>query len=180
MSSLTIAKKYAKAFWEIGLKDGNHETLGQDLNKMADLLGESKELREALRNPAFPKPNRQAIGRKIGERLGLAAKTIKLIELLIHRKRIDLFPEITKAYRDLCDEAAERIRVTLNTPVELPPGLVQEIKSLIESLTGKEAILSLENDPSLIGGALMKIGNVVYDASLKGQMTKLRDNLYKE
>jgi len=180
MISLTIAKKYAKALLEIGLKDGNYEALGQDLNKMADLLRENKELRVVLRSPAFRKPTRKAIVRKICERLGLAATTIKFIELLIHRKRIDHFFMITKTYRDLCDEAAERIRVTLITPRELPSALVQEIKSLIESLTGKEAILSLKNDPSLIGGVLMKIGNVVYDASLKGQMAKLRDNLYKE
>jgi F-type H+-transporting ATPase subunit delta len=180
MSSLTIAKKYARAFWEIGLKDGTYETLGQDLNKMADLLGESKELREALQSPAFPKPNRMAIGRKIGERLGLAATTIKLIELLIHRKRIDHFFMITKAYRDLCDEAAQRTRATLITPVEFPSGLLQKIKSQLESSTGKEVILSLENDPSLIGGVLIKIGNAVYDASFKGQMAKLRDKLYKE
>ena len=180
MISVTIAKKYAKALLEIGLKDGNYETLRQDLDKMADLLKESKELRVALWSPAFPKPTREAIGRKIGERLGLATATIKFIELLIQKKRIDLFFEITKVYRDLGDEVAGRTRTTLVTPLELPSGLVQEIKSLIESWTGKEVILSLERDPSLIGGVLTKIGNVVYDGSLKAQIAKLRDNLYKE
>lgn len=87
---------------------------------------------------------------------------------------------ITKTYRDLCDEVAGRTRATLVTPMELPPRLVQEIKSLTESLTGKEVILSLEKDPSLIGGVLMKIGDVAYDGSLKAQIAKLRENLYKE
>ena len=101
MISLTIAKKYAKALLEVGLRDENYETLGLDLNKMADLLKESKELRVALLNPAFPKPTRKAIARKIGARLGLATTTIKFIELLIEKKRMDLFFEITKVYRDL-------------------------------------------------------------------------------
>lgn len=180
MISLTIAKKYAKALLEVGLQDGNYEALGQDLNKMADLLKESKELRVALWSPAFPKPTRKAIGRKIGERLGLATTAIKFIELLIQKKRIDLFFEITKVYRDLGDEVAGRTRTTLVTPLEVPSGLVQEIKGKIESLTGKEVILSLEKDPSLIGGFLTKIGNVVYDGSLKGQIVKLQDTLYKE
>ena len=180
MIGLTIAKKYAKAFLEIGVQDGNYEALGQDLNKMADLLRENKELRVALWSAAFPKSNRKAIARKISERLGLATTTIKFIELLIQRKRIDLFFQITKAYRDLCDEVAGRTRTTLVTPLELPPDLVQEIKNQMESLTGKEVILSLEKDPSLIGGFLTKIGNVVYDGSLKAQIAKLRDNLYKE
>jgi len=75
---------------------------------------------------------------------------------------------------------AERTRATLVTPMELPSGLVQEIKSQLESLTGKEVILSFEKDPSLIGGFLTKISNVVYDGSLKAQIAKLQENLYKE
>jgi F-type H+-transporting ATPase subunit delta len=180
MIGLTIGKKYAKALLEIGLKDGNYETLGQDLNKMADLLRESKELRIALWSPSLPKPTRNAIGRKIGERLGLATTAIKFIELLIQKKRMDLFFEITKVYRDLGDEVAGRTRTILVIPLELRSGLMQEIKGQIESLTGKKVILSLEKDPSLIGGFLTKIGNVVYDGSLKAQIAKLQENLYKE
>ena len=180
MVSLTIAKKYAKALLEIGLQDGNYEALGQDLNKMADLLGENKELRVVLRSAAFRKPTRKAIFRKIGERLELATTTIEFIELLIQKKRFDLFFEITKAYRGGCDEVDGRTRATLVTPMELPSALVEEIKSLIESLAGKEVILSLERDPSLIGGFWAKIGNVVYDGSLKAQLAKLKENLYKE
>jgi len=180
MIGVTIAKRYAKALLGIGLQDGNYEVLGQDLNKMADLLSENKELRVALRSAAFRKSTRKAIARKIGERLGLAPITIKFTELLIQRRRVDLFPEITKSYRDFCDEVAGRTRATLVAPLEVPSGLVQEIKGKIESLTGKEVILSLEKDPSLIGGFLTKIGDVVFDGSLKGQIAKLRDALYKE
>jgi len=180
MVSLIIAKKYAKALLGIGLKDGNYEALGQDLSKMANLLRENKELQIVFRSRVFPKPDRKAIARKTGESLGLSKKTLDFIELLVHRKRMDHFFVITKAYRDLGDEVAGRTRATLVTPMELPFGLVQEIKSLIQSLTGKEVILSLEIDPSLIGGVLMKIGHVVYDGSLKAQIAKLRENLYKD
>jgi F-type H+-transporting ATPase subunit delta len=176
MIRLTIAKKYAKALLEIGLKDGNYEPVGQDLDKIADLLKESRELRGALWSPVFPKPTRK----EIGERLGLATTTIEFIQLLIQKKRIDLFIEITRVYRDLDDEVAGRTRATLVIPLELPSDLVQEIKNQMKSLTGKDVILSLEKDPSLIGGFFTKIGNGVYDGSLRTQLTKLRDALYKE
>ena len=180
MISRTIAKKYAKALLKIGLPDENYEALGVDLNRMADLLRENKELRIVLWSVALPKPTRKAIAGKIGANLGLAKTILAFIELLIHRKRMDHFFEITRAYRDLCDEVARRIRVTLFSPLELPPGLVEEIKSLISSLTGKEVLLSLEKDPFLIGGFLMKIGNTVYDGSLKAQMVRLQNTLYEE
>jgi F-type H+-transporting ATPase subunit delta len=180
MPRLIIAKKYAKALLEIGLQDGNYEILGQDLNQMADLLRESKELRIALRSPAFPKSARKTIARRVGERLGFAGTTVKFLELLIHRKRMDHFFIIAKTYRDLGDEAAGRTRVTLATPLGLPFGLVEEIKNLMASITGKEVMLSSGKDPSLIGGVLIKNGNIVYDGSLKAQLAKLKHDLDKE
>ena len=87
---------------------------------------------------------------------------------------------MTKVCRDLGDEVAGRTRATLVIPLELPSDLVQEIKNQMESLTGKKVILSLEKDPSLVGGVLTKIGNVVYDGSLKAQIAKLHESLYKE
>ncbi len=180
MVSLIVAKRYAKALLKIGLKDANYELLGQELNTFIDLLKESKELRGVLRSVAFPRHTRMAIGKNISERLALSTTIVRFIELLIQRKRMDHLFEIARAYRDLCDEVYGRTRATLATSRELPPGLVQEIKGLTESLTGKEVILSLEEDPSLIGGVLMKIGNVIYDGSLKAQIGKLQDTLYKE
>jgi F0F1-type ATP synthase delta subunit len=91
MLSRIIAKKYAKALLGIGLNNGNYEALGQDLDKMADLLGESRDLRIVLRSPAFPRSARKTVARKVGERLGLATTTVKFIELLMHRKRMDHF-----------------------------------------------------------------------------------------
>jgi F-type H+-transporting ATPase subunit delta len=178
--SRIIAKKYARALLGVGLNDRNYEALGQDLDKMADLLGESRDLRVVLRSPAFPKSARKTIARKVGERLGLTTTTVTFIEFLIHRRRMDHFFLITKTYRDLCDEVAGRTRVTLAIPLELPSNLVREIKSLTASMTGKEVILSLEKDPSLIGGVLMKIGSVVYDGSLRSQMAKLKDTLCRD
>ncbi len=75
---------------------------------------------------------------------------------------------ITNTYRDLCDEMAGRTLVTLFTPMELSSGIIKKVKSLTESLTGKEVILSLEKDSPLISGVLIKIGNVMYDGRSQG------------
>jgi F-type H+-transporting ATPase subunit delta len=87
---------------------------------------------------------------------------------------------IAKSYESLCDGVSQRIRATLVTAKELSPGLVQAIKGQLESSTGKEVLLAVEEDPSLIGGVLTKIGNVIYDGSLKTQLLKVKENLYKE
>jgi F-type H+-transporting ATPase subunit delta len=63
---------------------------------------------------------------------------------------------------------------------KLPPVLVSEIQKNLASSTGKEVILSTQEDPSLIGGVVTKIGNIIYDGSLKTQLLKAKENLYKE
>jgi F-type H+-transporting ATPase subunit delta len=102
------------------------------------------------------------------------------LNLLIDRERMDHFPEIVKSYRSLCDEVSNRIRATLVAAGAISPDAVGEIQRQLEFQTGKKVILSVEQDPSLIGGALTRIGNVIYDGTLRTQLTKVRENLYKE
>jgi F-type H+-transporting ATPase subunit delta len=178
--SLTIARKYAKALLEIGRREKNHELLGKDLDRLGGLLQENKEMRMVLFSPFYPAPRRKAIARSIGESLGLSKSTLDFINLLIERDRMDHFPAIVRSYEGLCDEVSNRLRASLASAEKLPPQLVGEIKTQMESSTGKEVILSIQEDPSLIGGVVTKIGNTIYDGSLKTQLLKAKENLYKE
>lgn len=180
MISFTLARKYARALLEIGLRAQNYAALGKDLEKMAGLLEAHKEMKAILISSAYPAAIRKGIAQEVGERLGLSPSTVDFLNLLIERERMDHFFEITRAYEALSDEVAKRLRATLITAMELSSELVAAIKSQLESATGKEVILSLEKDPSLIGGVLTRMGNIIYDGSLKTQLFKVRENLYKE
>ncbi len=180
MISLTIARKYARALLEIGLKEKNHELLAKDLEKLAGLLRENKELRAVLFSPFFAAPQRKGIAKIIGESLGLSKETLDFIGLLIDRERMDHFPAIVKSYEELSDQVNNRLRASLISAERLSPPLVSEMKRQLESSTGKEVILSTQQDPALIGGVVTKIGNTIYDGSLKTQLLKAQDNLYKE
>lgn len=180
MISLTLARKYARALMEIGLKERNYETLEKDLKKMAELLRGNKELKAILLSSAYPVVTRKAIAKAVSEALGLSKLTINFIDLLIERERMDHFPEIAGSYERLCDSVSGRIRATLVIARRFPPELLSAIKNQLESSSGSEVILSVEEDPSLIGGVLTRIGNVIYDGSLKTQLAKVKENLYKE
>ena len=180
MISLTVARKYARALLEIGLKERNHELLGKDLEKLAALLQEKKELRGVLFSSFYPVPKRKAIARVIGDSLGLSKTTLDFIDLLIERERIDHFLAIVKSYEELGDGVSNRIRASLISAEKLSPRLVNEIKKQLESFSGKEVILSTQEDSSLIGGVVTKIGNIIFDGSLKTQLLRARENLSKE
>jgi F-type H+-transporting ATPase subunit delta len=178
--SLTLARKYAKALLEIGLQEKNHEILGRELERLAGLFQENKELRLVLFSPFYPAPRRKAIARSVGESLGLSKATLDFLDLLIERNRVDHFPAMVKSYEGLADEVSNRLRASLISAEKLSSPLVGEIKAQLESSTGKAVILSTQENPSLIGGVITKIGNVIYDGSLKTQLLKAKENLYKE
>jgi F-type H+-transporting ATPase subunit delta len=178
--SLTVARKYAKALLEIGRREKNLEFLGNDLERLGELFQENKELRVVLFSPFYPAPRRTAIAQSVGEALGLSPTTLQFLKLLIERDRMDHFPAIARSYKGLCDEVSNRLRASLTSALELPSSLVGEIQKQLESTTGKQVILSAQKDPSLIGGVVTKIGNIIYDGSLKTQLLKVKENLYKE
>jgi F-type H+-transporting ATPase subunit delta len=125
---LTVARKYARAFLEIGIQAGNYDILGKEMGTLADLLKENRELRTVLFSAVYPAATRKSIVRAISEPLVLSPSTLKFIDLLIDRERMDHFIEVSKTYEDLCDAAANRVRSTLVTAGAISPELVKNIK----------------------------------------------------
>ena len=180
MISLTIAKKYSRALFEIGQKEGNFEILGKELKSTAEFLTAQKELKGLLFSVVYPVAIRKAIFKATSQPLNLSKTMMDFVDLLIARERINHLPEIAKTYENLCNEVANRIRATLFTAKPLSANLLQDIKQQLASTTGKEIILAVEERPTLIGGVVAQIGNLVYDGSLKTQLLRMKENLYKE
>lgn len=180
MISLTIAKRYARAFLEIGQRENAVEAFGEELKSFAAVLRENPKLRHILFSSIYASPIRKGIVQALSTSLHLSSRTKEFIELLIDRERMNHFFEILKAYENLGDEILNRQRATVVTPLDLPAEVVEAIKAQLEMKTGKEILLAVEKDPSLIGGVLVKIGNTIYDGSLLKQMQRIKENLYKE
>lgn len=180
MISLTIAKRYARAFLEIGRQEKAVEVFGEELKSLAEVLRENPKLRHILFSSIYASSIRKGIVQALAASLRLSLRTKEFIELLIDRERMNHFFEILKAYESLGDEILNRQRATLVTPLDLSLEAVEAIKELLEKKTGKEILLSVEKDQSLIGGVLVKIGNTIYDGSLLKQLQRIKENLYKE
>jgi F-type H+-transporting ATPase subunit delta len=180
VTSITLARKYSRALLEIGLKDGTHETLGQELERIAQLLLTQKELRNVLYSSVYPSSIRKGIFQNLSRSLRLSPVMVDFVNLLIDRERINHLPVIAQSYSDLSDELANRIRATLLTAKPLSPSRIGEIQNQLEASVRKKIILAVQEEPDLIGGVVAKIGNLIYDGSLKTQLSRMKENLYKE
>lgn len=179
MRSTAAARRYARALFSIASDDGAIDAVGTDLDRMAALLDESSELRHALFRPLHPVKERRAVLQSVCERLGIRGSVRNFLVFLIDQRRLVDFESIHREFVRLADEAAGRMQAEVVTASELPDDQRQRLAAALARRTGRQVELVVKVDPALIGGAIAKVGGVVFDGSLRTQLSQLHDSLTK-
>lgn len=179
MKAGAAAKRYAKAVFSLGVDSGEFERIGQEIGAVVSAIDTDESLRGILLNPQHDAEAKRAVVVGISEKKGFSPTTKNFLLLLVDRGRLPLLPEMHRSYQKLSDEKAGRMNATVVTASQLTEPLITEIASSLEKKTGKKVSLSSEIDPALIGGVVIKIGDIIYDGSIKTQLNKLRDNIRK-
>jgi len=177
MISGSIARRYAKALFEIGVEDGNYERMGREVRAMARALKTSPELAMALSNPAFARSDREKVLKAVLQRLGASQMVVNFTRLLLDRERVVVLPDISRELDALIDARAGRVAAEVRSAVPLDAGQRERLTQALEQLSGKKVEMKIDTDPSLLGGVVAKLGDTVYDGSLKTQLEKMKQAL---
>jgi F-type H+-transporting ATPase subunit delta len=179
LSTNAIAKRYAKALVQIGSEAGSVDGFNGELARFSTLLTENRELATTLGNPAYGIESKSRILKELNAKLQLSPMVANLLMLLLERSRLSLVPEIAERYSAFADDLSGVIRPTLTSGLPLEPAQVEEIRSALAKSTGKKVELKVEVDPTLIGGVVTKIGDKVFDGSVRTQLARIQDTLQK-
>ena len=177
MKNLAIARRYAKALLLIGKEDGGTENYRQELNEVAELLAKENQLAETISNPLYRTGERRHVVEAVIAKLGLTKVMSSFLLLLFEKGRIGFLASINDFYQMLADELKGVARASLVSATALSSETIEKIRMALSKKTGKEIILEVEQDPSLIGGIVTRIGDLVLDGSIKTQMLNLRESL---
>ncbi len=173
----SIARRYARALFGMGVDAGNFEALGREIGDLAGLWSSSPELRQTIENPVFKPSEKRAILEQILPRLAPTPEVQRLVLLLLERRRIVLLPGIARAYRDLADAHTGRVRARVTSAEPLGPVALDRVRLSLEERTGKKVILETAVDADLIGGVVARVGDLVLDGSVRTQLDDLRQKL---
>ena len=173
----SVARRYARALFGIGIDAGNFEALGREIDDLAGLLGASAELRNALENPVFKPTEKRAVLEQILPRVTPTVEVRRFVLLLLDRRRLVILPAIARAYRDLADAHAGRVRAKVTSAEPLSPAALVGIRRALGQRTGKQVLVETEVDPGLIGGVIARVGDLVLDGSVRTQLAELREKL---
>ena len=171
-----VARRYAQALTEEAQKAGSLDAVDADVALVADTLEGSRDLRLALTSPVISHDKKAAIL----ERLfggNLSDLTSRFLGLLTSNERDGEIPEILDAYRQLRDERTNTVEALVRSAKPLSPDEVERLKAGLEARAGQTVRMRIEVDPDLIGGLVVRVGDVVYDRSVRHQLDSLRDQL---
>ena len=178
MTSRAAAARYARALFDVAQKERlDLEGIDRELADFSELVKSNDALNRALTNPAIPMARKRAIVEQLLAQGSLAAPLARLLLLRADRDRLTLLPALSQAFRERMMDYQQVVRAQVTTAVTLPPDKVSALQQGIARATGRKVHLDASVDPSIIGGAVTRIGSTVYDGSVTTQLQKLKERL---
>jgi F-type H+-transporting ATPase subunit delta len=177
MTGGTAAHRYAKALFALAQDEHKQAEVREEIEGLNAVFAESRELREALLMPLHPANERKSALVAIARRANVSPLVQNFLSYLIDQRRLIAFDRIVAAYAELADVAAGLITAEVVAASPLDERRRDRLRRALSERTGQEVRLQIEVDPSLIGGAIAKVGDLVFDGSLRTQLGQLRSTL---
>ena len=177
MRQTILAKRYAKALFAVGQEEGKSEAYREALNVLGDFLNEYPEAMAGLTNPLYPMELREKVMAHLISELQADQFMGNFLNLVVQKKRADILPEIATEFQVLVDADQNVSRGTVIAASEISGELQAKVQTTLENITGKKVILTSEIDPSIIGGIVAKVGDLVMDGSIKTQLAGLNESI---
>jgi ATP synthase F1 delta subunit len=172
-----IADVYSRSLFEVAKEHGVLDRVRDEVGQFADALEEDRNLQVFLFSPYFSSPEkRDSIDRIVAD---ADERTVNFLKLLAERHRMPAIFRIRRALDGLWADENKLLPVTVTSAVELDDELVRDVGKSIEEQTGRRVELSSKVDPDLLGGLVLRVGNMVLDASVRNRLDQLRKQVAK-
>jgi F-type H+-transporting ATPase subunit delta len=174
-----VARRYAKALFELAREEGREAEVRAELGALAELLDESPELRAVLLQPLHPAVQRRAVLEAVSERLRVSALLRHFCAVLIEQRRLVDLDAIRAEYDRLADAEAGRMRAEVVSAAPLRDEQLARLRDALAARVGRQLDLEVRVDPELLGGVVAKVGDLLFDGSLRTQLRQLRAGLVR-
>lgn len=168
-------KRYGQAFFTLAREHDVIETLQSDLERLIYLWEEEKDLKGLLYHPRITRDAKKEVLSRLGE--DSHPLTANLLLLLADKGRLTLLPEIGQVFAELKDVHYNIMPVEVRVARPLPQDLEERLLQKLQKATGKDIQLEVKVDQSIIGGMVLKVGDILIDGSLQRGLEKLREQL---
>ena len=178
--SLAVASRYSRALAEVVFAPQSKtkpEQVIAELDAILEAMASSPDLVRILRSPAVSLNAKRALLDKLSAQMGGSEVTANLLKVVSDHGRITILKEIKRSFQSVVDERHGVARAEITTAQPLAPEQKTQLEAALGRLSGKQILATYQQDDALIGGAVAKIGSLIYDGSVRGQLATLRRKL---
>ena len=172
--------QYANALADIALEQGASEPAAKQLESFAAAYEESAELRTFLASPAVSMEAKHEVLEKIAKRLGASKIIRNFLFVIADHRRTQLIPEIVATFQQVLRQRQGVAEAEISSAVELTSAQKKELAATLARVTLKKIEPKYSLDPALLGGAVVRIGDTIYDGSLRSRLNEMRARLVSE
>jgi F-type H+-transporting ATPase subunit delta len=177
MKNEILTKRYTQGLINSVKDEAEFSALSREISDFAELLQKHKELKDALSSPILPLGKKKQIAEEILAKESAAEKTLRFILLVVENMRLELLPEIVESMPEAWNEKKGVSTLEVASVVPLSDKQKKRLQEKLTKLEKRQVSLKYRIDPELIAGLWIKRGNIVYDVSLKGSLTSLKDKI---
>ena len=178
MRDSTIARNYAEALLELARRNGDLRGWGQLADEVSEAMQQDRTLRLFLESPRVAASHKNRILSRAFDGQ-LPPQFVRFLHALVNHRRQMLLPEIAHAYHDLVDEVEGRLHASVTVAREPAAGDRKAISSQLSRAYGKEVVPHFTVNPSIIGGVVVRVGDMVLDGSVRRRLATLRAKMMR-
>ncbi|MFD0834705.1 ATP synthase F1 subunit delta [Mariniflexile aquimaris] len=172
MAGARAAIRYAKAVLSLASDRKSADAVNADMKLIANTIAESKDLNDALQSPVVSSAIKKSILLEVFKKSDKT--TVSLIDTLIANNRIAILGDVAVKYNQLFDQSKGIELATVTTAIPLTEALKQKVLAKAKELTGKDIEVESIVDESILGGFILRVGDIQYNASISNQLNKLK------
>jgi F-type H+-transporting ATPase subunit delta len=167
-----IAEVYSRSLFEVAQEHDVLDRVHEELGEFVDALDQNRDLQVFFFSPYFSaQEKKEGIEQAVED---ADERFLHFLELLAERHRLPAIFRIRREYDRMWAEENKLLPVSVTTAVKLDEQIVNDIGKRIEEQTGRRIELSSTVDPGIVGGLILRVGNMIMDASLKARLERLR------
>lgn len=172
MNESRAALRYAKATLNLAIEQKATDAIDGDMRDIVQTISDSDELKEMLYSPILEGSSKEKVLTAIFKNVNDITK--ELFALLVSKKRIDLLNEVAAKFIELNENLKGENVALVTTAVPLTPSLEKKILAKVENITSNKVTLENQIDESIIGGFILRIGDLQYNASISDKLNNLK------
>ena len=169
-----VASRYAGSLYELAAESDTVAKVEEDLGRFETMLRSSEDLRRLVESPVFSANEQLKAIAALADRAGITGMTGNLLRVVARNRRLFALPAIIRAFRAIAAERRGEVSAEVTSAHALTPAQENELRATLRNVAGKEVILSVTVDPSLLGGLIVKMGSRQIDTSLKTKLNSLK------